>query len=75
MRLYFSKIFSGWKNHRKAFNLDDKITSHMDARVNVDNAHADNEEVFLTKCLKEFLFTEYLEENFLGRHDLNEHGP
>lgn len=50
----------------KMFELDEKIGSYIDVRINGDDTHADKAEVFYTKCLQEFPFPEYPGEKFLG---------
>ena len=62
----FLRSFPDGKINGKVFNPNEKIASYIDARVNVDDTHADKAEVFLTKCLKEFPFPEYSGEKFLG---------
>lgn len=59
-----SSFFSGWKVYGKAFSPNGKIASYIDARVNVDDTHADKAAVFLTKCLKEIPLPEYPGEKF-----------
>ena len=62
----FLRAFSDGKVNGKKFDVDEKISSYIDVRVNGDDTGADKAEVFKTHCLKEFPFPEYMNEKFLG---------
>lgn len=62
----FLRAFPDGKVNGKKFNVDEKIGSYIDVRVNGDDTGADKAEVFKTHCLKEFPFPEYPNEKFLG---------
>lgn len=62
----FLRAFPDGKVNGKKFDVDEKIGSYIDVRVNGDDTGADKAEVFKTHCLKEFLFPEYPNEKFLG---------
>lgn len=62
----FLRSFPDGKINGKVFSSNEKIASYIDARVNVNDTHADKAEVFRTKCLKEYPFPEYPGEKFLG---------
>ena len=62
----FLRAFSDGKVNGKKFDVDEKIGSYIDVRVNGDDTGADKAEVFKTHCLKEFPFPEYPNEKFLG---------
>ncbi len=62
----FLRAFPDGKVNGKKFDVDEKIGSYIDVRVNGDDTGADKAEVFKTHCLKEFPFPEYLNEKFLG---------
>lgn len=62
----FLRAFPDGKVNGKKFNIDEKIGSYIDIRINGDDTGADKAEVFKTQCLKEFPFPEYKNEKFLG---------
>lgn len=62
----FLRAFPDGKVNGKKFEVDEKIGSYIDMRVNGDDTSADKAEVFKTHCLKEFPFPEYPNEKFLG---------
>lgn len=62
----FLRAFPDGKVNGKMFDIDEKIGSYIDVRVNGDDTGADKAEVFNTYCLKEFPFPEYPNEKFLG---------
>lgn len=62
----FLRAFPDGKVNGKKFDVDEKIGSYIDERVNGDDTGADKAEVFKTHCLKEFPFPEYPNEKFLG---------
>lgn len=62
----FLRAFPDGKVNGKKFDVDEKIGSYIDVRVNGDDTGADKAEVFKTQCLKEFPFPEYPNEKFLG---------
>lgn len=62
----FLRVFPDGKVNGKKFDVDEKIGSYIDVRVNGDDTGADKAEVFKTHCLKEFPFPEYPNEKFLG---------
>lgn len=62
----FLRAFPDGKINGKKFDVDEKIGSYIDVRVNGDDTSADKAEVFKTHCLKEFPFPEYPNEKFLG---------
>lgn len=62
----FLRAFPDGKVNGKKFDVDEKIGSYIDVRVNGDDTGADKAEVFKTHCLKEFSFPEYPNEKFLG---------
>lgn len=62
----FLRTFPDGKVNGKKFDVDEKIGSYIDVRVNGDDTGADKAEVFKTHCLKEFPFPEYPNEKFLG---------
>lgn len=62
----FLRAFPDGKVNGKKFDVDEKIGSYIDVRVNGDDTSADKAEVFKTHCLKEFPFPEYPNEKFLG---------
>lgn len=62
----FLRAFPDGKVNGKKFDVDEKIGSYIDVRVNGDDTGADKAEVFKTHCLKEFPFSEYPNEKFLG---------
>lgn len=57
----FLRAFPDGKVNGKKFDVDEKIGSYIDVRVNGDDTGADKAEVFKTHCLKE-----YPNEKFLG---------
>lgn len=62
----FLRAFPDGKVNGKKFDVNEKIGSYIDVRVNGDDTGADKAEVFKTHCLKEFPFPEYPNEKFLG---------
>ena len=64
----FLRAFPDGKVNGKKFDVDEKIGSYIDVRVNGDDTGADKAEVFKTHCLKEFSFPEYPNEKFLGEN-------
>ena len=64
----FLRAFPDGKVNGKKFDVDEKIGSYIDVRVNGDDTGADKAEVFKTHCLKEFPFPEYPNEKFLGEN-------
>lgn len=62
----FLRAFPDGKVNGKKFDVDEKIGSYIDVRVNGDDTGADKAEVFKTHCLKGFPFPEYPNEKFLG---------
>lgn len=62
----FLRAFPDGKVNGKKFDVNEKIGSYIDVRVNGDDTGADKAEVFKTHCLKEFPFPEYSNEKFLG---------
>ena len=62
----FLRAFPDGKVNGKKFDVDEKIGSYIDVRVNGDDTGADKAEVFKTHCLKEFPFPEYPNQKFLG---------
>lgn len=62
----FLRAFPDGKINGKKFDVDEKIGSYIDVRVNGNDTGADKAEVFKTHCLKEFPFPEYPNEKFLG---------
>ena len=62
----FLRAFSDGKVNGKKFDVNEKIGSYIDVRVNGNDTGADKAEVFKTHCLKEFPFPEYPNEKFLG---------
>ena len=62
----FLRAFPDGKVNGKKFDVDEKIGSYIDVRVNGDDTGADKAEVFKTHCLKEFPLPEYPNEKFLG---------
>ena len=62
----FLRAFPDGKVNGKKFDVDEKIGSYIDVRVNGNDTGADKAEVFKTHCLKEFPFPEYPNEKFLG---------
>ena len=62
----FLRAFPDGKVNGKKFDINEKIGSYIDVRVNGDDTGADKAEVFKTHCLKEFPFPEYPNEKFLG---------
>ncbi|MBD5133160.1 MAG: glycosyltransferase family 2 protein [Clostridiales bacterium] len=50
----------------KLFTPDERIASYIDVRINGDDTHVDKAEVFYTRCLQEFPFSEFPGEKFLG---------
>lgn len=62
----FLRSFPNGEINGKKFDVDEKIGSYIDVRVNGNDTNADKAEVFKTQCLKEFPFPEYPNEKFLG---------
>lgn len=62
----FLRAFPNGKINGKKFDVNEKIGSYINVRVNGDDTGADKAEVFKTHCLKEFPFPEYENEKFLG---------
>lgn len=62
----FLRAFPNGKINGKKFDIDEKIGSYIDVRINGNDTGADKAEVFKTQCLKEFPFPEYSNEKFLG---------
>ena len=62
----FLRAFPDGKINGQKFDVNEKIGSYIDVRVNGDDTGADKAEVFKTHCLKEFPFPEYPNEKFLG---------
>ncbi|WP_108774885.1 glycosyltransferase family 2 protein [Lactimicrobium massiliense] len=62
----FLRAFPDGKVNGKKFDVDERIGSYIDVRVNGDDTSSDKAEVFKTHCLKEFPFPEYPNEKFLG---------
>lgn len=62
----FLRAFPDGKVNGKKFDVDERIGSYIDVRVNGDDTSSDKAEVFKTHCLKEFSFPEYPNEKFLG---------
>ena len=62
----FLRAFPDGKVNGKKFDVNEKIGSYIDVRVNGDVTGADKAEVFKTHCLKEFPFPEYPNEKVLG---------
>lgn len=62
----FLRAFPDGKVNGKKFDVNEKIGSYIDVRVNGDDTGADKAEVFKTHCLKEFPFPKYPNEKFLG---------
>lgn len=62
----FLRAFPDGKVNGKKFDVNEKIGSYIDVRVNGNDTGADKAEVFKTHCLKEFPFPEYPNEKFLG---------
>lgn len=62
----FLRAFPDGKVNGKKFDVNEKIGSYIDVRVNGDDTGADKAEVFKTHCLKEFPFPVYPNEKFLG---------
>lgn len=62
----FLRAFPDGKVNGKKFDVNEKIGSYIDVRVNGNDTGADKAEVFKTQCLKEFPFPEYPNEKFLG---------
>lgn len=62
----FLRKFPDGKVNGKPFELDEKIGTYIECRINADDTQADKAEVFYTRCLKEYPFPEYKAEKFLG---------
>ena len=62
----FLRKFPDGKINGKPFELDEKVGTYIECRINADDTQADKAEVFYTRCLKEFPFPEYRNEKFLG---------
>lgn len=62
----FLRRFPDGNINGKLFLPDEKIGSYIDCRINADDTKSDKAEVFITRCLKEFPFPEYVNERFLG---------
>lgn len=62
----FHRKFPDGNISGKQFNPDEQIASYIDVRINGDDTHADKAEVFYTRCLQEFPFSEYTGEKFLS---------
>ena len=62
----FLRRFPDGKINGKPFELDEKVGTYIECRINADDTQADKAEVFYTRCLKEFPFPEYRNEKFLG---------
>lgn len=62
----FLRAFPNGKINGKKFDIDEKIGSYIQVRINGNDTGADKAEVFKTQCLKEFPFPEYSNEKFLG---------
>lgn len=62
----FLRAYPDGKVNGKEFMPNERIASYMDARINSDDTMADKAEVFKTACLREFPFSEYQGETFLG---------
>ena len=62
----FLRAFSDGKVNGKKFDVNEKIGSYIDVRINGDDTGADKAEVFKTHCLQEFPFPQYPNEKFLG---------
>ena len=62
----FLRAFPDGKVNGEKFDVNEKIGSYIDVRVNGNDTGADKAEVFKTHCLKEFPFPEYPNEKFLG---------
>lgn len=62
----FLRMFPDGKINGKPFDLNEKIGTYIECRINADDTQSDKAEVFYTRCLKEFPFPEYKDEKFLG---------
>lgn len=62
----FLRMFPDGKINGKPFDLNEKIGTYIECRINADDTQSDKAEVFYTRCLKEFPFPEYKGEKFLG---------
>lgn len=62
----FLRSFPNGEINGKKFDIDEKVGSYIQVRVNGNDTGADKAEVFKTHCLKEFPFPEYPNEKFLG---------
>ena len=62
----FLRKFPDGKINGKPFDLNEKVGTYIECRINADDTQADKAEVFFTRCLKEFPFPEYKNEKFLG---------
>lgn len=62
----FLRAFPDGKVNGKEFKQNEWIVSYIEARINTDDTKSDKAEVFFTQCLKEFPFSEYTDEKFLG---------
>ena len=60
----FFRMFQNCEINSKFFPVNEKIESCIESRVN-GNIMGDKSEAFYTKCLKEFPFSEFPNENLL----------
>lgn len=63
----FLRAFPDGKVNGKKFDVDERIGSYIDVRVNGDDTSSDKAEVFKTHCLKEFPFPNIRMRNSLGK--------
>lgn len=62
----FLRAFPDGKINGKRFPEEMMLASYIDVRINSNDTKADKAEVFLTRCLREEPFPEYMGEKFLG---------
>lgn len=62
----FLRAFPDGKTNGSVFAKDEWRATYIDARVNSNDMSSDKAEVYKTKCLREFPFPVYENENFLG---------
>lgn len=62
----FLRQYPDGKINGKTFEPNEKVSSYIETRINMDDTMSDKAEVFFTRCLKEFPFPEYASEKFLG---------
>ena len=66
----FLRAYPNGKVNGKKFVPDERVASYVEARINSDDTMADKAEVFMTVCLREFPFSEFSGEKFLGEDNV-----